>query len=103
MNKKSLIYGLVGFLAGSTATVLLLLTAIKTFSQASKPTVVTGGNAKTSSLVGRESSPKDKDDGSKRSPLARDDDSAPSRGSGNSSTRRNYSEASRTEKAGSSD
>jgi uncharacterized protein (DUF305 family) len=51
MNKKSLIYGLVGFLAGSTATVVLLLTAIKTFSQAPKPTVVTGGNAKTAQVL----------------------------------------------------
>lgn len=47
MNKKSLIYGLVGFITGSTATVLLLLTAIETFSQASKPTAVTGGSTKT--------------------------------------------------------
>jgi hypothetical protein len=96
MNKKSLIYGLVGFLAGSTATLLLLLTAIKTFSQASKPTVVTGGNAKTSSLVGRESFPNDSsssskgtDNGSTRSPLDHHDDSPPGRGSGNGSTRSN--------------
>ena len=73
MNKKSLIYGLVGFLAGSTATVLLLLTAIKTFSQSSKPIGMTGGNAKTSSLVGRESSPND----SSSSPKGKDDGSKP--------------------------
>jgi len=95
MNKKSLIYGLVGFLAGSTATVLLLLTAIKTFSQPSKPIGMTGGNAKTSSLVGRESfpndsssSPKNKDDASNRSQLSLDG-AGSSKGNGNGSTRRN--------------